>query len=55
MGVGHIEVDLSAAVWSLQHNLRADHGLHFLRAYGLPDPTDHDVRRLGTMYATKDA
>ena len=55
MGVGDIEVDLSAAVWSLQYNLRADHGRQFLRAYGLPDPTDHDVRRLWTMYATKAA
>jgi aminoglycoside phosphotransferase len=54
MGVGDIEVDLSAAVWSLQYNLRADRGRQFLRAYGL-HPTDHDVRRLWTMYATKAA
>lgn len=55
MGVGDIEVDLSAAVWSLEYNLRADHGVQFLRAYGLPDATDDDARRLWTMYATKDA
>ena len=52
MGVGDVEVDLAAAVWSLQYNLRADHGLQFLRAYGLPNPTDEDVQRLRAMYAT---
>ena len=63
MGVGDIEVDLSAAVWSLQYNLGPTLGPtlgpalgeRFLRAYGLPDATDHDVRRLWTTYATKDA
>jgi kanamycin kinase len=53
MGVGDVEVDLSAAVWSLQCNLGPGHGERFLRAYGLPDATDHDVRRLWTIYATK--
>jgi kanamycin kinase len=53
MGVGDAEVDLSAAVWSLQYNLGPGLGERFLRAYGLPDATDHDVRRLWTMYAAK--
>jgi aminoglycoside phosphotransferase len=53
MGVGDIEVDLSAAVWSLQYNLGPGLGERFLRAYGFPHATDHDVRRLWTMYATK--
>ena len=53
MGVGDIEVDLSAAVWSLQYNLGPGLGERFLRAYGLPDATDHDVRRLWTTYATR--
>lgn len=55
MRVGDIEVDLSAGVWGLQYNLRADHHVQFLHAYGLPDATDHDARRLWTMYATRDA
>jgi aminoglycoside phosphotransferase len=54
MGVGDTEVDLSAAIWSLQYNLRADHGVQFLRSYGLPDASDHDARRLWTMYTTRD-
>jgi aminoglycoside phosphotransferase len=54
MGVGDIEVDLSAAIWSLQYNLRSDHGVQFLRAYGLPGATDHDARRLRTMYTARD-
>jgi hypothetical protein len=31
----------------------ADFGVHFLRAYGLQNPTDQDVRRLSTMYTTR--
>jgi kanamycin kinase len=52
MGVGDVEVDLSAAVWSLQYNLGPGFGLEFLRAYGLPDATERDVDRLWAMYAT---
>jgi kanamycin kinase len=55
VGVGDVEVDLSAAVWSLQYNLGPGLGERFLRAYGLPDATDDDVRRLWTLYATRDA
>jgi aminoglycoside 3'-phosphotransferase II len=53
MGVGDVEVDLSAAVWSLQYNLDAGLGERFLRAYGLPDAMDQHVRHLWTMYATR--
>lgn len=52
MGVGDAEVDLSAAVWSLQYNLGPGHGLAFLRAYGRADATNDDVDRLWAMWAT---
>lgn len=51
MGVGDIEVDLAAGVWSLQHNLGPGHGLAFLRAYGLRGATAADVDRLWHLYA----
>jgi Ser/Thr protein kinase RdoA (MazF antagonist) len=53
MGAGDVEVDLSAAVWSLQYNLGPGFGRAFLTAYGRPDATDRDVDRLSTMYATR--
>jgi kanamycin kinase len=49
MGLGDIEVDLAAAVWSLRYNLRADFRVRFLRAHGLPDPTPADALRLPSM------
>ena len=52
MGVGDIEVDLSAAVWSLQYNLRPGHGGQFLRAYGLPTQPTTTCAALD-HYATK--
>lgn len=52
MGVGDVEVDLSAAVWSLQYNLGPGHGLTFLKAYGMTDATEQDVERLWNMYAS---
>lgn len=52
MGIGDVEVDLSAAVWSLNYNLGPGHGLKFLQAYGRHDATDEDVERLWQMYAT---
>jgi aminoglycoside phosphotransferase len=55
MGVGDVEVDLSAAVWSLQYNLGPGFGRAFLTAYGRPDATDQDVDRLWSMYATRGA
>jgi kanamycin kinase len=52
-GVGDVEVDLSAAVWSLQYNLGPGFGRAFLTAYGRPDATERDVDRLRAMYATR--
>lgn len=52
MGVGDVEVDLSATVWSLWRNYGPGHGLKFLKAYGLTDATEADVERLWHMYAT---
>jgi kanamycin kinase len=51
MGVGDVEADLSATVWSLQYNLGPGHGLDFLRAYGLDGATEQDVDRLWHVYA----
>jgi len=34
MALADPEVDLAAAVWSLQYNMGARHGLAFLREYG---------------------
>ena len=53
MGVGDVEVDLSAAVWSLEYNLGPGFGRAFLTAYGRPDATERDVGRLRAMYATR--
>jgi len=52
-GVGDVEVDLSAAVWSLQYNLGPGFGRAFLTAYGRPGATERDVDRLRAMYATR--
>lgn len=53
MGVGDVEVDLSAAVWSLEYNLGPGFGRAFLTAYGRPGATERDVDRLRAMYATR--
>ncbi|MGD0700672.1 MAG: phosphotransferase [Trebonia sp.] len=55
MGVGDVEADLAAAVWSLQYNLGPGLGERFLRAYGLPHPTGQDVRRLWAAYVARGA
>ena len=46
MTIGEPEVDLAAAVWSLQYNLGPGYGLNFLREYGRQDADDEDVERL---------
>jgi aminoglycoside phosphotransferase len=51
MGVGHVDVDLSAAVWSLQRNVGAGYGSAFLRAYGSVETSEKEVDRLWQMYA----
>jgi hypothetical protein len=50
MGVGDIEVGLSAAVRSLECNLRADLGVKFLHGSGLPSATAADARRLASVH-----
>ncbi len=50
MALGEPEVDLSAAVWSLQYNLGPGHGAAFLREYGLPDVSEEYVEMLRLRY-----
>jgi aminoglycoside phosphotransferase len=44
------EVDLAAAVWSLQYNLGSGWGLPFLREYGVADADEEVVERLRLSY-----
>ncbi len=50
MRVDRPEVDLAAAVWSLQYNLGPGHGLAFLQEYGVTDADEGDVERLRRTY-----
>ncbi|MDQ2800290.1 MAG: phosphotransferase [Armatimonadota bacterium] len=50
MSLDSPEIDLAAAVWSLQYNLGPGHGLPFLREYGVPNATEEDVERLRLLY-----
>ena len=50
MASGEPEIDLAAAVWSLQYNLGSGHGLAFLREYGLVDADEELVERLRLRY-----
>jgi len=53
MRVGDAEVDLSAAVWSLQFNLGPGIGLSFLRQYGVSGADDRKVERLCHLYESR--
>ena len=44
------EIDLSAAVWSLQYNLGPGHGLKFLKAYGVKNATEKMTEELKLQY-----
>jgi kanamycin kinase len=44
------EVDLSAAVWSLQYNLGPGYGLKFLKEYGVKNATEELVEELRLHY-----
>jgi len=44
------EVDFSAAVWSLQHNLGNGYGKMFLKEYGLNNVTDNLVEEIRLNY-----
>jgi kanamycin kinase len=50
MGVGSVEVDLSAAVWSLEYNLGPGHGPEFLQLYGYKKADEEEAQRLHNMY-----
>jgi kanamycin kinase len=50
MTVGEPEVDLAAAVWSLQYNLGPGYGLAFLHEYGLKDADEERVEALRLKY-----
>lgn len=52
LGLGRPEVDLAAAVWSLDHNLGAGFGGEFLRAYGWPESDQATVERFRRAYET---
>jgi len=48
--LGNPEIDLSAAIWSLQFNFGSGYGLDFLKAYGIENPTDELVSKLWSQY-----
>ncbi len=50
LAVDEPEVDLAAAVWSLQYNLGPGHGLAFLREYGQMDANEERVEALRRKY-----
>lgn len=50
MRVDAVEVDLSAAAWSLEYNLGQGHGKRFLEKYGLKDVTEDLVSKLRMQY-----
>lgn len=50
MQIDSPEIDLSAAVWSLQYNLGPGHGLNFLKAYGIRNATGKMTEELRLQY-----
>ncbi|MFA5870401.1 MAG: phosphotransferase [Candidatus Paceibacterota bacterium] len=44
------EIDLRAAIWSLQYNLGAGHGVKFLERYGYENTTEGMVENLRLQY-----
>ena len=50
LAVDNAEVDLSAAVWSLQYNLGPGYGLKFLQKYGIENATEELVEKLRLQY-----
>jgi aminoglycoside phosphotransferase len=53
-GLGSPEVDLAAAVWSLEHNLGPGFGGELLRRYGWPQDDAATVERLRRSYEAAD-
>jgi aminoglycoside phosphotransferase len=50
MEIGDPEIDLAAAIWSLQYNLGSGYGLNFLRSYGIKNATEELVDKLRLQY-----
>lgn len=50
MALGEPEVDLAAAVWTLQYNLGLGHGRAFLQEYGWSDMDDDAIEELRLRY-----
>ena len=48
--IGSLEVDFSAAIWSLQYNLGPGYGVMFLKKYGVSNITDELVEKLRLQY-----
>lgn len=50
LSIDYREVDLAAAVWSLQYNLGSEYGLMFLQKYGIENPTQEMVKEFLLQY-----
>ncbi len=50
MSVGDKDIDLSAAVWSLEYNLGKGYGAMFLKKYGVENVTEEMVEHLSAKY-----
>lgn len=50
MRIDTSDVDLAAAVWSLDHNLGPGYGLPFLKKYGVRNPDEELVEKLKAQY-----
>lgn len=50
MRIGTVDVDLCAAIWSLQFNLGPGYGIKFLEKYGVTDATEEMVENLRLQY-----
>jgi kanamycin kinase len=49
-GLGNLQVDLAAGVWTLQYNFGPGHAREFLDAYGAPPMTDQEIEKLRRRY-----
>jgi kanamycin kinase len=52
-GLGNPDVDLAAALWTLDYNFGAGFGRPFLEAYGWPPMSDEAIEKLRRRYSTK--
>jgi aminoglycoside phosphotransferase len=49
-GIDNCEIDLSAAIWTLQYNLGSDYGVVFLKKYGVENASEELVKALRLQY-----